>query len=270
MIVSAPRPFAGSVAHATVQLSVIGVSGVQAFNSDFTTALLSTGGPSSHKMRCDMITERISSHLRKTFFAGIFAAIPLAVTAFILWYVESRTREIARGALGLDIPFIGIVLTVALVYLTGLAVTSIVGKFFLGLLDRVLSRLPVLREVYRAWKQVSLTPTGTSGIFSKVVLIADETGRFRMIGFSTGQPIPGDPSTTAVFVPAAPNPTSGRIYFVSLSCCQILDMSADEAFKLILSGGTYIPAAVGSATGQSDSASLHSIPSQEMSPPATN
>jgi uncharacterized membrane protein len=216
-----------------------------------------------------MITERIGNHLRKTLFAGLFAAIPIGVTAFVLWYVESFTHAVAKNTLGLDTPFIGVVLTIALVYLAGLAVTSLIGKFFLGIIDKILSRLPVLRELYRAWKQVSLTPTGTSGIFSKVVLIADETGRFRMIGFSTGQPIPRDESTTAVFVPASPNPTSGRIYFVALASCQVLDMSADEAFKLILSGGTYIPPAVGAATGQSP-VSLHKLPSQEMSPPAAN
>ena len=194
--------------------------------------------------------QKLKDHLRKTFLSGFFVALPVGITVGILIYVESKTREWAKAVLpaNITIPFIGIILTVLLVYLSGLAVTSFAGQMLLGAIDRFLSRLPVLRELYRAWKQVSFTPTGSGGIFANVVLISDETGRFWMMGFSTAQPIPNDPNVTAVFVPAAPNPTSGRIYFVRRDQCRILDMHADEAFKLILSGGTYVPKAIGEAT----------------------
>ncbi|MEA2711896.1 MAG: hypothetical protein QOF78_4497, partial [Phycisphaerales bacterium] len=76
-------------------------------------------------------------HLRNTFLAGIFAAIPLGVTIFIVWYVENATRMPLRKIFRddrLDIPFIGIPITIVLIYLLGLAVTSIVGKWLLRLL----------------------------------------------------------------------------------------------------------------------------------------
>jgi len=191
---------------------------------------------------------KVQDHLRKTFLSGLFVAIPIGITAWILILVEARTRDVATETLHVSFPFVGIILTILLVYLAGLMVTSLVGQLLISQIDRVLSRLPVLRELYRAWKQVSFTPTGSGGIFANVVLISDETGRFWMMGFSTAQPIPNDPNTTAVFVPAAPNPTSGRIYFVRRDQCTILKMHADEAFKLILSGGTYVPNAIGEAT----------------------
>jgi uncharacterized membrane protein len=191
---------------------------------------------------------KVQDHLRKTFLSGLFVAIPIGITAWILILVEARTRDVAKETLHVSFPFVGIILTILLVYLAGLMVTSLVGQLLISQIDRVLSRLPVLRELYRAWKQVSFTPTGSGGIFANVVLISDETGRFWMMGFSTAQPIPNDPNTTAVFVPAAPNPTSGRIYFVRRDQCTILKMHADEAFKLILSGGTYVPNAIGEAT----------------------
>jgi len=191
---------------------------------------------------------QLHDHLRKTFLAGLFVAIPLGITIWILVYVEYQTRQAAKNVFGFAFPFIGIILTILLVYVAGLTVTSIVGQLLISQIDRLLSRLPVLRELYRAWKQVSFTPTGSGGIFANVVLISDETGKFWMMGFSTAQPIPNDPNITAVFVPAAPNPTSGRIYFVRREHCTVLKMHADEAFKLILSGGTYVPQAIGEAT----------------------
>lgn len=190
----------------------------------------------------------LQKHLRNTFLAGIFAAIPLAATAFVVWYVEKTTREPLAALFGVNIPFIGIIAAITLIYLLGLIVSSLIGKLCIGLIDRLLSRIPVLRDLYQAWKHISITPGGKEGIFARVVLIPNELGCGQTLGFSSGQPIDGDPKTTCVFVPAAPNPTSGRLYFVPLAQCRFLDTSAEEAFKMILSGGNYIPRAVANST----------------------
>jgi uncharacterized membrane protein len=135
-------------------------------------------------------------------------------------------------------PFVGILLAIAIVYLLGLATTSLIGRFFLMLVDRLLQHVPVLRDVYRAWKQISLTPGGTEGMFSKVALVPGEAGR--LLAFTSGRPLPGDPTSTCVFVPNAPNPTTGRLYFVKLVECNFVEVSTEEAFKMLLSGGNYI------------------------------
>jgi uncharacterized membrane protein len=76
-----------------------------------------------------------------------------------------------------------VLIAVGVIYLCGLVATTLFGRFFLKLIDAILSRLPVLRQFYIAWKQIALTPGGTEGTFSKVVLIPDETGATATDGF---------------------------------------------------------------------------------------
>ena len=188
-------------------------------------------------------------HLRNTFLAGIFAAIPVGATIFIVWYVEHATRaplrSIANGKF--DIPFIGIPITILLIYLLGLGVTSLVGRWVLKTIDRVLLRLPLLKDLYQAWKQITVTPGGKEGMYAKVVLVALE-GEARVLGFTSGEGVPGDDATVCVFVPNCPNPVLGRLYFVARERVQVLAMSAEEAFKFLLSTANYIPPEIGAAT----------------------
>lgn len=188
-------------------------------------------------------------HLRNTFLAGIFAAIPVGATVFLVWYVETATRAPLRRLFDgrFDIPFIGIPITLLIVYLLGLAVTSIVGRWLLRLLDKLLLRLPLLKDLYQAWKQIAVTPGGAEGMYAKVVLVPLE-GDARVLGFTSGECVPGDSDTVCVFVPNTPNPVMGRLYFVARHKVQTLDMTAEEAFKFLLSTANYIPAEIGAAT----------------------
>ena len=192
---------------------------------------------------------RAQKHLRNTFLAGIFAAIPVGATIFLVWYVETATRAPLRKLFDgkFDIPFMGIPITIALIYLLGLAVRSIVGKWALGLIDKLLLRLPLLKDLYQAWKQIAVTPGGTEGMYAKVVLVRLE-GDARVLGFTSGECVPGDRDTICVFVPNTPNPVMGRLYFVARHKVQTLDMTAEEAFKFLLSTANYIPPQIGAAT----------------------
>src|ERR1700722_10197945 len=84
--------------------------------------------------------------IRQTFVAGIFASVPLAVTAFIIWYVDGKTRNFLNWLLPNwpHVPGLGIVLAIALIYVVGMVTTSFLGKFFLSLIDGILMRLPVI------------------------------------------------------------------------------------------------------------------------------
>jgi uncharacterized membrane protein len=192
---------------------------------------------------------RLQSHLRKTFLAGVFAAVPVVVTAFVFWYVDHHTRVISERLFGRSIPVVGIVIALLAIYLGGLVATTLLGRWAISLVDRMLSRLPGFRQLYVAWKQVALTPGGGEGMFAKVVLIAEGSEQMRMLGFTSGQPIGGDMETWCVFVPNAPNPLQGRLYFVDRSRCQMLNISAEEAFKTILSTGNYLPEDMSAALG---------------------
>jgi uncharacterized membrane protein len=199
---------------------------------------------------------RIQVHFRNKLVAGALAAIPVAVTAFILWYVDSK----ARALLGIETPLVGIALALLAIYLLGLFVTSLVGQFLLGLTDSIIRRIPGLRDLYRSWKQVALTADSHEGIFAHVVLVPDESGQMRALGFTSGRGIEGDPGRWCVFVPGSPNPTTGRLFFVPVDRCIPVDMHPQEALKMIISGGSYVPPAVGAATGGSGPASSSTRP----------
>ena len=185
----------------------------------------------------------LQKHVRNTFLAGLFAATPLAVTGFVLWYVNGKTSEL----LHIRTPFVALLITLAAIYLLGLIVTSIVGRFILGRVDRMLSRLPVVRDIYQAWKHVSLTPGGREGIYGRTVLVRDTGGSQFTLGFCSGVTVEGSEDLLCVFVPMAPNPVTGRIIFAPRAACNLLDLPVEEAFKIILSSGNYVPRELGAA-----------------------
>ena len=189
----------------------------------------------------------LQKHLRNAFLAGIFAAIPVGATIFLVWYVESVTRAPLQKLFRLNIPFIGIPIAIAVIYLLGLLVTSLVGRWILRLLDRLLSRLPLLKDLYTAWKQISVTRGGTEGMYARVVLVPAE-GDAMQVAFTSGECVPGDPQRCCVFVPNTPNPVTGRLLFVRRERIQTTSMTAEEAFKFLISTANYIPPEVGSVT----------------------
>jgi uncharacterized membrane protein len=189
---------------------------------------------------------RLQTHIRNKLVAGALAAVPVAVTFFVLWYVDSK----ARALLHLQMPLVGIVVALGVIYLFGLFVTSVLGRALLSATDWILRHVPGLGDLYRSWKQVAISDPqdGVFGMFAHVVLVPDEAGRGCVLGFTSGHSIEGDPRVSCVFVPASPNPTSGRLQFVPQSRCLKLDLRPQEALKLLISGGNYMPPAIGAAT----------------------
>src|SRR5262249_4518668 len=147
-------------------------------------------------------------HFRNKLIAGALAAIPLVVTVFIFWIVDTKARVISRAIFGVENPLLGILIAIAGLYLLGLFATSPMGHVLLGAAGAVLPRLPGLRGLYRSWKQVALTADTQEGIFAHVVLIPAHGGA-RLLGFTSAKGLENDPSIWCVFVPASPNPTSG-------------------------------------------------------------
>jgi len=187
-------------------------------------------------------------HLRKTFIAGLFTAVPIGVTIFLVYKFDQMTRGISQSLFDRSYPLVGVVIAIAVIYLSGLLASTLVGRFFIGIADAILVRVPILRQLYTAWKQVAFVPIGTEGTFSRVVLMGDESSQMLMLGFCSGMPIEGDPDTFCVFMPSAPNPVGGsRLFFVRREKLIWLNVSTEEAFKVVLSNGNYVPKAVGEA-----------------------
>ena len=190
----------------------------------------------------------MQAHFRKTFLAGAFAVIPVAVTVVIGIYAEHATRPLSRPIFGRDVEGLGILVALVLIYVAGLFVTSLVGRVLLGWTDALLDRLPLLRELYRAWKQVSLSPGGGEGIYGKVVLVPDgPPGSPLVLAFSTGETIAPGATHVAAFVPNVPNPVTGRVVFARVADVVPTTLSAEEAFKMLLSSGNYVPAELATA-----------------------
>jgi len=186
---------------------------------------------------------RASKHVKNKLVAGLIAAIPLGITLFLVFYVDSMVQKVVR----LPYPFLGIVLSLAVIYALGVFVTSLVGRIFLRTLNRVLERIPGLRDLYRTWKQLLVTPDLNSGMFAKVVLVPDESGQHFLLGFSTGRPIGSDSDRLCVFVPNSPNPISGRLYFASMKRCHFVPVSSKDALKTVVSSGNYLPSGLAMA-----------------------
>ena len=112
----------------------------------------------------------MKNHLRTTMLAGLFAVVPVVVTIAVLIYVENLTNDSLTELLGRRIPGLGMLLCVVVTYFVGLLVTSVLGKWIVGKLDALLRRLPVVKDLYGAWKQISYTPGGGEGIYGKLLL----------------------------------------------------------------------------------------------------
>jgi uncharacterized membrane protein len=182
----------------------------------------------------------IQSHLRNKFLAGIIAAVPLVVVVVGGLWVEEKTRPLAAG-IGLDYPGLGIVIALAAVYLLGVIVTSLLGRFFLGMLDHTLLRIPGLKLLYQAWKDVLVIGPGRKDMYSQVLLVPSPEGCGMQVAFSNGEALPGDPTRLCVFLPNVPNPITGRVVLIERAHCQPLGLSMEEAFKFLLSTGNYMP-----------------------------
>jgi uncharacterized membrane protein len=189
----------------------------------------------------------LKQHLRNAFVTGVFSAIPLVITAVVVWYIEKLTREPLKALFGIDTPFLGILVAVLAIYVLGVVVNSLIGRLLLRWLDSLLSKVPVLKDVYEAWKHITLTPGGKEGIYAKVVLVPGDGEATWMLGFTSGEPVENDPELCCVFVPGTPNPTAGRILFVPRRRCVVIDTTAEAVFKTALSGGNYVPPEVGAS-----------------------
>ncbi|MCC6680193.1 MAG: DUF502 domain-containing protein [Phycisphaeraceae bacterium] len=137
-----------------------------------------------------------------------------------------------------------VVLTVMLLYLLGAVATNILGRRLIGLAERLVDRLPLIKTVYRASKQVLEMMTGESARpFTRVVLVPFPGPQTRSIGFVT-RPV-HDPRTgqrlLAVLVATTPNPTTGFLLLVADDQVVDLDWTVEEAFKTIMSGGVLMP-----------------------------
>ena len=194
--------------------------------------------------------------MRKYFITGLLVVVPLAITAWVLNLVIGTLDQSLllvpeawqpRHLIGFDLPGVGAVLTIAVVFLIGLFTNNLIGNFVLRQWERLLARIPVISSLYGSVKQVSDTLFSSNGnAFRKAVLIPYPHAESHTIAFLTGTPggdvknhLQGD--YVSVYVPTTPNPTSGFFLMMERSRVVELDMTVDAALKYIVSMGVVAP-----------------------------
>lgn len=194
--------------------------------------------------------------MRKYFITGLLTLVPIAITAWVLHAVISSMDQTLlllpeqwrpEALIGLKIPGFGVVLTVLIIFITGLLTRNFIGNYIVSAWEALLNRIPIVNSIYSSVKQVSDTLFSSSGnAFSKALLIEYPRQGAWTIAFLTGKPS-GDVSKhlgedyISVYVPTTPNPTSGYFLIIPKKDAIELDMSVDTALKYVVSMGVVAP-----------------------------
>jgi len=198
----------------------------------------------------------LSGALRRYFITGLLIWIPLIITLWVLKVIFDMLDQSllllpesfqTEHWIGFHIPGLGAVLTLLIVFFTGIFATNFFGAQLVQFWHDVLNRIPVVNSIYSSVKQISDTLFSSSGqAFRKALLVQWPHPGMWTIAFLTGTPggdvlnhVPAD--CLSVYVPTTPNPTGG--YFVIVRRDQVieLDMSVDQALKYIISMGVVPP-----------------------------
>jgi uncharacterized membrane protein len=198
---------------------------------------------------------------RRYFVAGLLVWLPLGVTIFLfrilislmdgsVGYVPERfhpEKWLPEEWLSVGIPAIGVFLTIMLVLITGVLTANLVGRKFVGGWESLLDRIPIARSIYSAAKNFTEIVFSDSGkAFKKVLLVEYPRKGIYTLTFQTATSLGEVQGRTGedvvcCFVPTTPNPTSGFIIIVPKRDVIELDMTVDEAAKLVMSLGVVIP-----------------------------
>jgi uncharacterized membrane protein len=197
------------------------------------------------------------ARLRNYFLAGILITAPVGLTVYIAWlfisWVDDTVLPLVppkynpEAYLPFSIPGIGLIIILVVLTTIGAVTAGILGRVTRQLMESILNRLPIIRSLYGAIKQITETVLANkSSAFRECVLVEFPRKNAWTIAFVTGA-TPGDVDAAiagelvTLYVPTTPNPTSGYLIFVPRDEVRPLDMSVEDGIKLIVSGGIVAP-----------------------------
>ena len=193
---------------------------------------------------------------RKYFFTGLLIVLPILITIYLfvtlfLFFDNILGRYIAHltvATLGYRIPGLGLLVFLLLIFLTGFFATNFIGRKFLLYVESLWSKFPVIKKVYPAAKQITkfLFGQNVQGHVQKVVLVEFPRKGTYALGFVTNH---SDKTISAkagrdllnVLIPHVPSPWSGMLILVPVEEAVFLDITIEEAIKIIVSGGVLNP-----------------------------
>ncbi|MCF7870575.1 MAG: DUF502 domain-containing protein [Candidatus Omnitrophica bacterium] len=195
-------------------------------------------------------------YLRRYFFAGIAALLPVIVTIFIIRIVFRFTDKFAGKYIneyllnnyGYSIPGLGFIATVLFFMIIGLISSHFIGRKVIPFFEKLFIKIPVVASIYPSLKRLSdfLFGSDQKHKFKKVVLVPYPSPKSYSLGFVTNEELGNlegkiDDELVTAFVPIAPTPFSGFILFVPKKEIKFLNISVDLAIRCIVSGGVIPP-----------------------------
>ena len=194
--------------------------------------------------------EYMVRHLKGKFITGLFVVIPLGITIFILKFLFN----FADGILGsyLDsifsvfihkdyhIPGLGMLTGFAVIYVSGVLATNVMGTRIIKWWDELLSRIPLVKSIYVSSKQLTQVFREGKSSYRRAVFVEWPRVGVRAIGFVTSEVVRDGEQLLVVYVPTMPNPTSGFALFFRESEVYDCGLSVEEAVKFVVSGGAVV------------------------------
>ncbi len=192
----------------------------------------------------------LSGTMRSQFFTGMILVVPIAVTAWVVLEVGGALDNILGKYLtqyiGYRIPVLGFILLILALWMIGFLASNIFGRWLVGTGEKFIMHLPIIKLIFSSVKQIMDSfLLSKSEAFRAVALVQFPWAQSHCVGFITSS----DESTIGkskvkhyhIFVPTAPNPTSGFLTIIPQDRVVFLDMSVEEGFKLVLSMGMVNP-----------------------------
>ena len=197
---------------------------------------------------------RLGGRIRTYFLAGLVVCAPIAITVWLVWWFVSLFDGWLKPLipstynpdhyLPFSVPGVGLVFALVGITLIGALAANLVGRTLIGYWEFFLGRMPVVRSVYKAVKQIFQTAVAQSGSnFRQVALIEWPRKGLYAIAFVSREMdsaeigLPGGERLWSVFMPTTPNPTSGFLLFMPADQLRILDITVEEGAKIVISAG---------------------------------
>lgn len=191
-------------------------------------------------------------HLRVHIFRGFLALIPLVLSYFVVRFlylaVDQRVARLLERWLGFKVPGLGIVLVLVVLYLLGLVASNWAGRWVLSVVDRATTRIPLIKTVYKLGKQLAgALSLPEKQAFKRVVIVEHFRQGLWSVAFVTGEIRDRKTGGTLLklFIPTAPNPTTGFSVMAPPEAVRDLPWTMSEAMTTILSGGIVSPEEIG-------------------------
>lgn len=194
--------------------------------------------------------------IRRYLVAGLLVWVPLGITLLVVrllvnWLDGSLLLLPAayrpENLFGFSIPGLGVVVSVLIVFVTGVLAANLFGRSLVSVWERLLARIPLVRSIYSGAKQLAETMFSEAGqSFRKVLLIEFPRKGLWTLAFQTGTDAGEAQRKTGrdvinVYVPTTPNPTGGYFVMVPREDVIELEMSVDDGLKMLMSMGAVVP-----------------------------